>query len=305
VKALVVGYGSIGQRHCNVLQSLGLGVAVVSRQALDQPPQFPTLEEGVHAFSPDYVVVANPTSEHLASLTALVRLGFRGKVLVEKPLFVAPAAIPAHAFESLFVGYNLRFHPLMTELRRRITVSPAIAAHVYTGQWLPAWRPGQDYRTTYSARKAQGGGVLRDLSHDLDYLCWLLGPPAHGCALLGKVSDLETDTEDYCSLLFQSKCGALATLHVNYLDHPARRECVIHTRKNSCKADFITGMLACGGDTQSFEIERNQTYADMHRAVLDGDHAGQLCDAEQGLRVVKLIAAFEKSSSTRSWMAPL
>ena len=304
MKALVVGYGSIGRRHCAVLQSLGLGVAVVSRQVLDQPLRFPTIEEGVHAFSPDYVVVANPTSEHLASLNVLTRLGYRGKVLVEKPLFAAPAALPAHAFESLSVGYNLRFHPLLTELRKRVAASPAIAAHVYTGQWLPDWRPGQDYRATYSARRAQGGGVLRDLSHDLDYLCWLVGPPAHGCALLGKVSDLETDTEDYCSLLFQSAQGALATLHLNYLDRPARRECVLHTRAGTWRADFIAGVLAGGSETQSFEIERNQTYADMHLAVLDGGHAGWLCDAVQGLRVVELIAAFEKSSATRAWMLP-
>jgi predicted dehydrogenase len=304
MKALVVGYGSIGQRHCAVLQGLGHKVAVVSRQALEQLQRFHTLEEGVHAFSPDYVVVANPTSEHLDSLTVLAGRGYRGRVLVEKPLFAAPAAMPAHAFTSLNVGYNLRFHPLLTELRKRVAASSAIAAHVYTGQWLPEWRPGQDYRATYSARRAQGGGVLRDLSHDLDYLCWLLGPPAHGCALLGKVSDLEIDTEDYCSLMYQSEQGALATLHLNYLDRPARRECVLHTRAGTWRADFITGVLGCGSETQSFEIERNQTYADMHRAVLDGDHADRLCDAAQGLRVVELIAAFEKSSATRSWMAP-
>jgi predicted dehydrogenase len=302
VNVLVAGYGSIGRRHVKVLQGLGQSVAVVSRQNTAPLRAYQSLKEALNQFDPGYIVVATPTSEHYAGLEKLRDLGFRGKVLVEKPLFAYPASMPAYPFAGLFVGYNLRFHAIMTELRAAISQSEPLAAYCYTGQWLPDWRPDQDYRKTYSARKQMGGGVLRDLSHDLDYLCWLLGRPVAGCALLAKVSDLEIDSEDYCSLLFETERGVRVALHLNYLDTTARRELIVHTRAGTYSADFMNGVFASGKDAKTVAADRDQSYIEMHQAVLRGDDTDRLCDADEGLRLVDMIDAFERSSASRAWV---
>ncbi len=49
--------------------------------------------------------------------------------------------------------------------------------NVESGQYLPDWRPWQNYRESYSARQELGGGIILDGSHELDYICWLLGRP--------------------------------------------------------------------------------------------------------------------------------
>ena len=63
MKALVVGYGSIGSRHARLLAMLGCEVAVVSSRDIDFPIHYRTLTDGLSG-KPDYVVIANRTSQH-------------------------------------------------------------------------------------------------------------------------------------------------------------------------------------------------------------------------------------------------
>ena len=174
-RALVIGYGSIGQRHARILANLGLSTAVVSRRQVDAETVFSGIAEGVEEFKPDYVIVASRTNEHAGDIETLAATGFSGVVLVEKPLFMTMGSMPANQFARCHVAYNLRFHPLMQALRRHLGGRAVYAAHCHAGSSLPTWRPGTDYRTGYSAIKDQGGGVIRDLSHELDYVLWLLG----------------------------------------------------------------------------------------------------------------------------------
>src|SRR5262245_51763367 len=105
--------GSIGTRHAGVLQQIGRSVSRVSRRG---GGDHVSLGEALAANTPDYVVIANETSAHTDTLAALAAAEFRGRVLVEKPLFARPAAIPRHGFKDLLVGYNLRFHPVLQKL---------------------------------------------------------------------------------------------------------------------------------------------------------------------------------------------
>ena len=86
MKTLVVGYGSIGSRHARLLTSLGCEVAVVSSRDIDHPVRYRTLADAL-SWKPDYVVIANRTSQHYQTLKELAASGFTGTVLVEKPLF--------------------------------------------------------------------------------------------------------------------------------------------------------------------------------------------------------------------------
>ncbi|MEM7289358.1 MAG: Gfo/Idh/MocA family oxidoreductase, partial [Pseudomonadota bacterium] len=85
-QALVIGYGSIGKLHCDVLRSLGFSVSIVSQHALSGDAVFRKLDEALRQ-APDYVVIASKTSLHRDQLDELMRSGFEGKIMVEKPLF--------------------------------------------------------------------------------------------------------------------------------------------------------------------------------------------------------------------------
>ena len=87
MKALVIGYGSIGQRHTRILRSLGFHTAVVSSQKTIDQVAFSSIIEAMETWAPDHIVIASPTSQHHRDLATVAQTEFAGTCLVEKPLF--------------------------------------------------------------------------------------------------------------------------------------------------------------------------------------------------------------------------
>lgn len=303
MKAMVIGQGSIGVRHARVLRESGHQVITVSRRACAGDAAAFTSIEAAFAAHPatDYIVVAGETSGHRGAVAELSRLDFRGIVLVEKPLFESSKPVPENRFAALFVGYNLRFHPLVRELAEVARDGGVACATVYVGQHLSQWRPGTDYRRGYSARRDLGGGVLRDLSHEFDYLLWAFGGwnrlVAHG----GRLGELEIDTEDAVSLLIEQARCPLTTLHLNYLHRPSRRNLLVIARGSTWEIDLVGGTLVRDGATASSGCGVEQTYKMQHDAILSGKHE-LLCTADDGLEVMRAIEAAERSMKLQRWV---
>jgi predicted dehydrogenase len=302
MKALVVGYGSIGQRHERLLRHLGLETAIVSKRThAGRRDAYSDLASAVSDWNPDYVVIANATADHRESLDILATGRFAGTVLIEKPLFGSPADLPAHHFARCAVAYNFRFHPLLTRLKALLAAESAVTAQVHVGQHLSQWR-STDYRTSYSASRQAGGGALRDLSHEIDYALWLFGPWQKLTAMGGHFSELEIDSDDSYSLLLETAYCPSLSIHVNYLDRIPRRDVHINTRSHTLKLDLIAGRLDVDGETiETCAMERDATYLAQHKAMLAGD-ATRTCSLEQGLEVLTVIEAAERASNQRVWI---
>lgn len=297
MRSLVIGFGSIGARHAGVLSKLGHDVGVVSRHASDAPyPCYTKLYHALAAQAPDYVVIANETALHRSSLIELAELGFTGQVLIEKPLFDSPAELPILPFSSCHVAYNLRFHPVIKRLREKLQGERCLSVMAYAGQYLPEWRPGTNYRQSYSANANLGGGVLRDLSHELDYLTLLFGSCTQIFASGGHLSKLQINSDDLFALHMIYQDCAVAQLQINYLDHPGRRFIIINTTERTFVADLVRNELVINGDFESFHVPRDETYRLMHEEILNG--TTNACSLTEGQGVLQLIAAAELSAES-------
>ena len=302
LRTLVIGYGSIGSRHARLLAELGCNSAVFSRREIDFPLAYSDLEQALDRHQPEYVVIANATSLHHDALCALADAGYAGRVLIEKPVFDEIHAIPAHRFSDVRVAYNLRFHPALQKVRELLKGQVPLSVNAYVGQYLPDWRPGTDYRLSYSARMAQGGGVLRDLSHELDYLGMLFGTWRCVAALGGHMSPLEIDSDDVFSLLYATDTCPVVSLQMNYLDHPGQRCLTINTEEHTIQADLRTATVMLDGiPVAQYEVVRDQTYRAMHKAIMNGETA-DVCSLLEGLETMNLIAATEKAARQGNWM---
>lgn len=301
VRALVIGYGSIGARHTRLLEELGCNTCVLSTRASAHSRTYTRLDQALTSHQPEYVVVANPTAEHHSTLTELATAGFDGIVLIEKPLFSKAQALPDNRFRHVFVGYNLRFHPLLVALRGALDNEQLIAVNAYVGQYLPDWRPGSDYRNSYSASAARGGGVLRDLSHELDYVAMLTGSWTAVSALGGHFSTLDIDSDDVFALLMQTKHCPVVCIQMSYLDRMARRQVVINTRRRTLAADFVSATLCVDGVTTHHPCERDDSYIAMHHAALAGKQ-DELCSLTAASDTLALIEAAERSAQAQKWI---
>jgi predicted dehydrogenase len=294
---MVAGLGSIGTRHARILTELGLAVTTVSRRG---GGDHRSIGEAVSRGQVDYVVIATETARHIDALRELAQAGFRGTVLVEKPLLARLEPLPSFPFAKLFVAYNLRFHPVMTALARRIEGRPAITVSAYVGQDIRNWRPGRDHRDTASSTVAAGGGVLRDLSHELDYLLWLFGPWQRVAALGGASGARDLEVDDHLALLVEMERARVVQVHLDYLDRPGLRRIRINLADETIEADLVGGNLIVNGTATPYTSERDTSYRAMHQAALSGD--GPLCSLAEGVAAMDLIDASERALNSKSWV---
>lgn len=302
-RVLIVGLGSIGSRHLSVLSELNCDVGVCTRQKTSCSQSYPNVEDAVLHFQPNKILIANATADHESTLHRLLAQNSVADILIEKPLFSLPSdSVSLEAQHRISVAYNLRFHPAVLALRELLQLEDCVTAQFYVGMHLPLWRPERNYRTSYSASASAGGGVLRDLSHEIDLALWIFGPWASLVAHGGHLSELEIETEDTVCVLFESKRCSKVTLEINYLDRAPRRSILIHTRSHTYELDMIQGALFCDGKViQVWTVERNSTYRDQDLAWLNND-CQILCSFDEGSQVLRMIAAIEQSLERRSWI---
>lgn len=301
MSTVVVGYGSIGARHARILTEIGQCTSVVSSRAVDFPVLYAGLADAIVAERPERVVIANATDQHHDTLCELARLDYRGAVLVEKPLFQGCQELPAHHFRQAFVAYNLRFHPVIRRLRSLLEGERVLSVQAYAGQYLPEWRPSSDYRASYSAGRERGGGALRDLSHELDCLIWLLGGWTRVAAVGGHFGPLEISSDDLFALMMVTPACPVVTVQVNYLDRAGRRSMTINTAEHTIEADLLKGTIVVDREMETFPTERDRSYRAMHEEFIS-DAGETLCTLAQGYETLRLIEAAEVAAACREWV---
>ena len=301
VNVAVVGAGSIGSRHQRILKQLGHKVSVVSANSPDA--DFRSMSDALERESFDYVVIASQTSQHVIDLSALINNRFNGRVLIEKPLFEKLHTLEENCFSFAAVGYNLRFHPAIVWLKDTLPkLGKLTSSNFYVGQFLPTWRPDSDYRKSSSARDISGGGVLRDLSHELDLVQYLFGDWQQLTAVGGKFSDLEIATDDTFSILMTStKCNAIS-VQLNYVDRIKQRYITINGNNGTVSIDLISNTAKFSDLDVKFSVNADDTYVAQHLAVISND-SQNTCSLSEALKVVETIQAIEKSAEKLKWIS--
>ncbi|MGZ7445987.1 Gfo/Idh/MocA family protein [Paenibacillus sp. TH7-28] len=300
MNALVIGYGSIGQRHTRLLRDMGIEVSVVSKRFPQDGVFFNSLSTALQSKAYDYVIIANETSAHIEALQKVLNSDCTGTILVEKPLFSKNESITLNG-SKVFVAYNFRFHPLIIQLKEMLQNERVLSVNAYVGQYLPSWRPSTDYTKCYSASRQQGGGVLRDLSHELDYLTLLFGQWQALHATTTKISSLEIDSEDYVQASYVTHKNIHISVELNYIDRISQRYLVVHTDHKTIKIDFINHYVNVNGEvTELDKIDRDYTYIEQHKSILRG--SSRSCSFAEGIEVVNMIEAVEKSSLLKEWV---
>jgi predicted dehydrogenase len=322
-KVLIVGLGSIGKRHLRLARELlpNADIRVLRHQHTSDIPEnsngcFFNIEDAVH-FKPQIAVVAGPAPFHIDIAEALAFNGTH--LLIEKPLSSSLDNV-AKLLEIcrkqgviLLTGYNLRFLPSLQKFRGLLSegvLGALLSVRCEVGQYLPSWRPDDDYRIGVSARRELGGGVLLELSHELDYLRWIFGEVEWVNAILSKQSNLDIDVEDtaHITLGFVSNPDShqlIGAVNLDFIRHDTTRICVAIGEKGSLRWNGLTGELdifeAGGKEWQqmfTYKHQRDGSYKAEWINFLECINQNKLplVAGEDGLKVLEVIDALQKSS---------
>ena len=153
-KILIIGYGSIGKRHADVLskkKKFVKNIYILTKQNCEPFTKINSLQK-IPTINPDYIIISSPTSEHYKQLLFLEKTLSRKLILVEKPLFLKNENLNIKK-NKVFVGYNMRFNPLIQFIKNKIKNKRIWSINIFCGTYLPHWRKDRDYRFTSSAKK--------------------------------------------------------------------------------------------------------------------------------------------------------
>ena len=312
MRVAVLGLGSIGSRHARNLLALGHEVIGFDpRPESGREPWTRARDPRDALARAEAAVVATPTSMHAEHAVSALERGL--PVLVEKPITVDPVeadrvvALAAERGLPCGVAMNLRFHPGVLALRDLVSQGRLGAirfAHVWCGSDLRTWRPGTDYRTSYSARAELGGGIVRDAIHELDYLTWILGPAASVTAEVAHVSDLEIDVEDIGAALIRVAGGPLASVDLTYVDPVYRRGCLLVGADATARWDWTRGTVEINRPDADAEVldvaaDVSDTYVAEMRDFVEAAQTGRAprTSAEEGRDAVRLADALLRSAA--------
>ncbi len=249
MRALVLGCGSVGTRHAKNLVGLGVDVVVHDPDApravaLGETPGITVATDPEQAAGIEITVIATPTHRHAADLEWTLRRG--SHAFVEKPLGATRADLArgvqlglAHPDRVVMVACNMRFTDGFRTLMEHLSsIGQIVAVSADFGWYLPNWRPEQDYRAGYSAHRDQGGGVILDAIHEIDYVLALAGPVTDVDAMWRPGVTLGIDVEEVAELTLRHAGGAISSLHLDYLQPRYTRSCRVTGQDGTLLWDF-------------------------------------------------------------------
>ena len=304
-----VGMGSIGKRHlknvCQLIASQGDTCSIdIYRSSMTRelPDDVKELVANQYLCSQDVqreydmVFITNPTSLHLE--TAVKFRPFTKAFFIEKPVFdtsdVEESTITLLDGIPSYVACPLRYNPVLQYVKQHVDLAKVVSVRAMSSSYLPDWRPGQDYRETYSANAELGGGVDIDLIHEWDYLTWIFGMPTECLGIAGRFSNLEINSND-TALYVAKNDKQTFELHLDYFGRKTQRTLDIFTQDDTIQCDIVGGTVSYlkEGRTLDFNSERNAfQMAEIHHFfdIAEGRAAND-SSVRHGVEVLKLTKA--------------
>jgi predicted dehydrogenase len=276
MRVLVIGSGSIGRRHHDNLQTLGATSRLLSWRGAGLGGALAAMTDA------EAVVIATATDVRLPLIEAAAARGLA--VYVEKPLAFRPEEVEAIAEVTApiagrsMLGYMMRYHPAVRALAAS-DLSDTFQFALTIGHDVTQWRANWRFSESYAAR-ADGGGVLLDLCHELDLACCLFpGLEVTRVESLGHVAFPGVDFASRISLRSQGVAGDVS---MDYLTPQLHRRATLRGDERMRDFDFARQSYAVtdpsGTHQLDLPLERNAMFLDAMRDFLalafDGPTSG-------------------------------
>ncbi|MGE0375861.1 MAG: Gfo/Idh/MocA family protein [Planctomycetaceae bacterium] len=324
-RILVIGGGSIGERHVRCFQHTGradVSLCEVNddvRQRVAQTYRlrhsFRSLDDAL-AQSHDAAVVCTPAHLHVPTAVRLAKRGIA--LLIEKPLSISLdgvgelADVVREAGLPVSIAYVYRAHPALVEMKRALDdgrFGRPVEVVVTSGQHFPLYRPA--YREIYYTRHETGGGAIQDaLTHLLNAAEWLVGPitrlvaDAEHCVLEG------VEVEDTVHLIARHG-DVLGSFSLNQHQPPNESTLTVICERGAARLEshrrrWLSGSAPGAEWTveAEFALERDDLFVRQANAfldVLDG-RAEPACTLEEARQTLCVNLAALQSVKERRWI---
>jgi len=318
MRVIIVGLGSIGKRHVRILKSIkntSIFYFPSNKTKIDNEfikkyniELIYSLDECI-AKNPDFVIISNPTPFHIDF--AIFFAENKIPIIIEKPLSYSLKnvnklkKIVENNSLPFLVGFQFRHHPLYitaNEIIKEGRLGEILAFNGYVGQYLPDWRPNQEYSHTTSAIKELGGGVVFDISHEIDIAVSIMGKVHEVVSVIDKISSLKIDTEDIANIILMHENGCQSNISLNYIDRNFKWISKIIGSEGTLVWDYVNGTLELQNGSGTIinwsnpeGFERDDLFRDQFHhwfAVLKGEQP-PVVSIDEAIELTKVLIAIK------------
>jgi len=253
MRVLIVGLGSIARKHIAVLKTIEPNVQLYAYRHSVESKQIEGIQNiyslnNIEGSKFDFFIISNPTAQHKETLSLLIQ--YQKPIFLEKPLHssldIKPLVERINSLDTqTYVACNMRFLESIEyskDLIKRHEMGQLNEVNVYSGSYLPDWRPGSDFRKSYSAYLGMGGGVHLDLIHELDYIYWMFGYPNKIHRHFKSQSSLEIEAIDYANYLLEYE-GFCVNIVLNYFRKDPKRTLEMVFDKGTIHVDLLANTV--------------------------------------------------------------
>lgn len=318
MKILVVGLGSIGSRHLKNILSLGYtDVSYVSsrvdiRGEFSHLTGYKTLSDALQSQHFDCAILCTPTAFHTIHLKLLADFDV-SMIYLEKPVSHNLKGVGS-LYEQFSqnntyvrVGFDLHFDPGLMKVRELLqdgVIGDLLFFNAFVGQYLPDWRPHEDYRKGMSAKKSSGGGVMLDLVHEIDYIRWLVGKPKEIICKYSNTGSLDIETEDVADIILMYESGVSGTIHLDYQQRKLIRNCIFTGVKgtiiwNLAESIVKVQLADSSYDFSYHDFERNDRFKSVMDSFLKKSDDQRLTTLREGIDSLQIILSAKESSERK------
>ncbi len=323
---LVVGAGSIGERHIRCFLATGRARVSLVEVNADLRDTVASRYEVAGAYASleaaaaqpfDAAVIATPAPLHVSQAKSLAERGVH--VLIEKPLGVSTEGVDALSRVAaekrlvVAVAYVMRAHPALAVMRAAVAsgrYGRPLQLVAVAGQNFPFYRPA--YRRTYYAKRESGGGAVQDaLTHVLNAGQWLAGRIDRVSADAAHLAIPDVDVEDTVHVI--ARHGELpASYSLNQHQAPNETTITLACERGTVRFESHTSRWRSAerpgepwADHDERILERDDTFVRQANAFLDAveGKSAPLCTLDEGAATLRTNLAILQSIDTGRWVS--
>lgn len=326
-RLLVVGVGSIGERHLRCFLATGrvkaaicevnpdLRRAIADRYSVTRC--YASLDDALidTSWRPDAAVIATPAPLHIPMAARLAEAGVH--LLIEKPLSTTTAGIPE--LQQLvnrrglvaMVAFVLRAHPAVQAVRQVLAerrFGQPVELVAASGQHFPTYRPA--YRSIYYRDRAMGGGAIQDaLTHLINAAELLVGPADRVMADAAHQVLEGVEVEDVVHVVARHG-HLLASYSLNQFQAPMENALTVVCERGTVRIEFHESrwrwMTEPGGKWHDEPVEARErdtifiTQANAFLACVETG-AQPLCSLEEAFQTLRVNLSILQCTQDPGW----
>ncbi|MEX0818795.1 MAG: Gfo/Idh/MocA family oxidoreductase [Pirellulaceae bacterium] len=326
-KILVVGTGSIGERHARCFQRTGRAEVSICEPNDDLRSQIAQRYELAHAFGTwdealdsdfDAAVICTPAHLHIPMAIDVAKL--KRHLLIEKPLSTNLDRIDElkqlvdASSVAVMAAYVTRVHPALAAMKSAIDSGRfGRPVHVVgcSGQHFPTYRPA--YREIYYRDRATGGGAIQDaLTHLMNSAEWLVGPVERLAADCSHQVLEGVDVEDTVNVIARH-AGVLASYSMNQHQAPNESSLTVVCQRGTVRFEshqqrwrWQTDPADRWHDEPCEPIERDDLFVAQANRFLDvvAGTAAPTCSLDEAICTLRTNQAILRACEIGAWVSP-